>query len=104
MSEDAHNSDFAGIPTMSLDDRGTRYQHYRELIDLWETGAEIIRKYGIAESSETKERLRKLDAAVFLVNTQIEKMSCYGGKRLSLAMEIDSIRPQKLLDTGKKSE
>lgn len=52
----------------------TRYQHYRELLDLWEDGLEIIRGFRY-HSNTDKERMVKMEAAITLLRTQVDMVA-----------------------------
>lgn len=80
-----------------LDDHGTRYTFYRDLVDMWEDAVRIIN--GSIQTDENKRRIIRLQTAIELVNNQIEVMSNYGGKKHSLAFQIDSIPSARKLLT-----
>ena len=57
-----------------LTDVGTRYLHYRQLLDLWEFGLDILVKY---DSSLSEMRRTELEAGIKLLRKQIDVMGDY---------------------------
>jgi len=74
----------------TLDDEGTRYQHYHELLDRWEEGLEIMNKYSYVNEVDKKKK-EKLEAAVELLRTQIEVLANYGNNEIYALTEIDKL-------------
>lgn len=59
---------------ISLDDTGTRYVHYTELLELWESGIEIMQRR--SRFSETdKWKYAELLAAISMLRQQIDILS-----------------------------
>jgi hypothetical protein len=77
--------------TQKLEDTGTRYQHYRDLVELWESGLAVLKRYINQYDKEGLLRIAKLEHAIEMTNRQIETMANFGGKRSSLMFEIDNI-------------
>lgn len=76
-----------------LNDAGTRFKHYTELLELWKTGEEILdticdRPYVTEQDQINLERIR---IAVALLEEQINILSNYSIKKWDMREEIDSI-------------
>lgn len=59
-----------------LEDIGTRYIHYVQLLDLWEFGLDIMKKYTYKSSLDEK-RVADLEVGINLLRKQIEVMGDY---------------------------
>jgi len=84
-----------------LTDIGTRYQHYSELLDLWETGVDIMTHLKAdLLGDEDKIRIGELQIAVRMLTKQFDVMSDYNRKIYSLCSDIDSIKknPGEIVD------
>jgi hypothetical protein len=82
---------------MKPTDAGTRYNHYRELLDLWDDGVVVLKRYPSKSQSEA-EKLAQLEAATSLLRKQIDIMTGYDGSLYSSALfslkrQIDNINP-----------
>ena len=83
---------------LSLDDAGTRYEHYRELRDLFADGVEVVKTAMTyqPDNAVSKRRLESLQHAVNEIDHRIEVLSGYGehANRWSrIGRELDSIKP-----------
>lgn len=62
---------------MTLEDIGTRFKHYSELLDLWDSGLEILNERKRRESYVNEEQYREIKSAVSLLRKQIDILSGY---------------------------
>lgn len=69
-----------------LNDKNTRYEHYRELLEMWEAAIDILenRTY---QSSKEEEGLKQLHAAAFLLRKQIDLVTGFEKEAYSFAMK-----------------
>jgi hypothetical protein len=67
------------------DEIGTRYNHYHDLLELWETGIEVVKGYKYPSKTD-KERLTQLEAGVFLLRKQIDILCRYESGQYSDAL------------------
>jgi hypothetical protein len=90
---------------LNLDDTGTRYTHYRELLDLWENSLEILKYnqiyYSLSSAIEIK---KQLENAVFVLTKQLEIISDYNVNISKIANEVDKINTKNLLTTGNNDD
>lgn len=77
--------------SMKPTDVGTRYGHYRELLDLWEAGVDILKNYSTIGKHDLQ-KLETLETAVALLRKQIDVLT---GCNVNLySFEMRSIRDQ----------
>lgn len=62
---------------ISLDDVGTRYKHYVELLELWESGIPYMEQRA-RFSDLAKKRLTMLSSAVYMLRQQLDVLSEIG--------------------------
>lgn len=77
---------------MTLDDSGSRYKHYTELLDLWEDGLFMLKtssKYYDAEV-HTK-RISELENAIALLRKQLNNLSNFPTDVYKLRPVIDDV-------------
>jgi hypothetical protein len=90
------------IPT--LDDLGTRYQHYQELRELFAEGVEILNNaLSYCKNKPDEERKASLQHAVNEISNRMEILSGFEGamgRYGNIAKEINAIERQKLLTEG----
>ena len=73
---------------LALFEQGTRYQHYRDLLELWQSGLEVLNRYTFSSDVIRKQQL---EAGIFLLQKQLDVACGYEGKAWELREEIDSI-------------
>ena len=83
---------------LSLDDAGTRYEHYRELRDLFADGVEVVKTAMTYQPDNTmnKRRLESLQHAINEIDHRIEVLSGYdehANRWSKFGRELDSIKP-----------
>lgn len=71
-----------------LSDVGTRYQHYSELISVWEEGADMIASHAYIGNSENA-KLEALTAAVTLLRNTLDGMAEYHDSQVQLRKLVD---------------
>lgn len=76
-----------------LNDVGTRYKHYSDLLSLWNSGEEILelicsRPYVTETDQINLERLR---IAITLLETQINELADYSTKKWKMQDQIDDL-------------
>src|SRR5579864_1459608 len=76
------------LPSQNLDDVGTRYQHLTDLMELWQTGLEVMNKYDFDSDKENKVKLKN---AIELLQKHIDNKSGYDFKAWSLRDTIERI-------------
>jgi hypothetical protein len=76
--------------TKKLEDIGTRYQHYSDLISLWEEGAELISQYSVIGKHD-QARLEQLNASIDLLRNTLDGMSDYHDTLVMLRRLVDYI-------------
>lgn len=81
---------------MELDDVGTRYEHYRELLDLWEDGCTILNikaedSYGLTKIAIMQE-IKNLEYAVFFIKKQLDILSKIESNMIVVEHEVDEIK------------
>lgn len=64
------------LSTFKLTDVGTRYLHYVQLIDLFETGLGILKKLTYTSTLDI-ERAKELEIAIKLLKKQLDVMGDY---------------------------
>lgn len=65
------------METMKLTDTGTRYRFYRELLELWQDGLEVLGRIGGYKTEGDKEKETKLQGGIELLQRQLDIMSGY---------------------------
>lgn len=82
-----------------LSERGTRYEHYQELKELFSLGIEVLQNSSKTHPSDSDSlKLAKLRAAVELIDGRLDlltgykQLTVYGSK---LRVEVDSIPSMK---------
>ena len=83
---------------LSLDDAGTRYEHYRELRDLFADGVEVVKTAMTyqPDNAMNKRRLESLQHAINEIDHRIEVLSGYdehANRWSKFGRELDSIKP-----------
>lgn len=83
---------------LSLDDVGTRYEHYQELRELFSDGVEVVKTAMTyqPDNAVSKRRLESLQHAVNEIDHRIEVLSGYGehaNRWSKFGRELDSIKP-----------
>lgn len=73
-----------------LSDTGTRYQHYSDLISLWEEAVELISKFSYVGKAD-QARAELITASVELLRNTLDGMSDYHDLLLGLRYLIDWI-------------
>lgn len=84
----------------NLDDVGTRYQQYSELIEVWETGIEILERKRI-QSPNDKYRIIQLRSSMELLRLTISGMGGYRSNIETLADHINMIPRSDQLEADK---
>jgi hypothetical protein len=82
-----------------LNESGTRYEHYRELLDLWEDGLVALGSMNpklMGRSEEMKKLM--LDAGVALVKSELTRLSNFDKKKFDLMKVVDDIELQRQYD------
>lgn len=75
-----------------LDDIGTRYQHYSDLLSLWEESAEIVAvAVGRTNSKHDAARLETMRASIELMRNTLDGMAEYRDMMLALRRLVDYI-------------
>lgn len=74
--------------TKSLDDVGTRYQHYSELIQIWEEAHTLISEYSHI-SKQDQSKLEVLTVSIELLRNTLDGMGDYHDRILSLRKLVD---------------
>lgn len=69
-----------------LNDRNTRYEHYRELLEMWEAAIDILERRTYSSDLE-EERLEQLYAGAFLLRKQIDLVTGFEKEAWSYAMK-----------------
>ena len=92
---------------MKLTDVGTRYEHYRELLDLWENGYDILESRINAPEvtlvpTDLLKLVLELEGAITLMTKQLEIQSDLYMQMYKVANVIEGIQEDKLLTEGKK--
>lgn len=82
------------INRMGLMDVGTRYQHLRELVDLWELGIEIMDKYNYRSDVDKIKRL-KLENAIEMMKHELDRMAGVTTGLWELRPELDKIEEER---------
>jgi len=75
---------------LNLKDVGTRYEHYSQLLSLWESGLEILKKYRLVTEGEFRQ-LNQLETGIELLRKQIDVLAEFNESILTIKMEINSI-------------
>lgn len=75
---------------LKLDDLGTRYEHYSDLLSLWEESAEIMLGYATSSKHDT-EKLALLRASIELMRNTLDGMAEYHDMMLALRRLVDYI-------------
>ena len=83
---------------LSLDDVGTRYEHYQELRELFSDGVEVVKTAMTyqPDNAVSKRRLESLQHAVNEIDHRIEVLSGYdehANRWSKFGRELDSIKP-----------
>ena len=83
---------------LSLDDAGTRYEHYQELRDLFADGVEVVKTAMTYQPDNTmnKRRLESLQHAINEIDHRLEVLAGYGDQASrwsKFGRELDSIKP-----------
>ena len=83
---------------LSLDDAGTRYEHYRELRDLFADGVEVVKTAMTYQPDNTmnKRRLESLQHAINEIDHRLEVLAGYedqASRWSKFGRELDSIKP-----------
>lgn len=86
---------------MELEDVGTRYEHYRELLDLWEDGCIILNikaddSWGLTKI-ELMQGIKSLEYAIFLLKKQLDILSKIESNMFIIEHEVDSVQ-KKLME------
>lgn len=88
-----------GYTNLDLTERGTRYQHYAELIDVFGAAKTILQELHPAHRTGNEpERIKKLDHAIELIQARIDNLSEFHNKsgffsemRRTVEEEIESL-------------
>lgn len=83
------------FPPVKLTDVGTRYTHYRDLLELWECGL-VVLKESCRLDADSKEKTAQLKAGVELLRKQIDigsgfDSNMYSDQMWSLRKLINSV-------------
>lgn len=73
-----------------LTDRGTRYQLYRDLLEMWELGLEIVSNLRIKTTADVKKEV-ELRAGVALLRKQMDVMAGFDDGMYFLRREINAL-------------
>lgn len=85
-----------------LEDTNTRFFFYNELLDLWRSGLEIVkRSYSQCPNKADQAKLLRLDAGIALLEIERDNAAQYAMKEMKLRETISSIQRIK---TEKKDE
>lgn len=88
-----------------LMEKGTRYQHYMELIDIFSLGIEVLNNASSVQKSDTDEKTKvELQHAVNRIQSRMDVLSKYSAKQYGLAAEINKIPKPPKEETDAKSE
>lgn len=86
---------------MNLDDVGTRYQHYRELLDLWEDGYELLQRSKELTGGLTAYNtilMKSLEHAIELMTKQLEIQSDMYVNMHKIGREVDKIEDKRRMN------
>jgi hypothetical protein len=91
---------------MKLDDTGTRFKHYSELLDLWDSGLAILKEQkeqfanhnGVYFSTAKEEELKSLEAASKMLAKQMEILAEYDQNTWKLRQIVDGLETQGIND------
>lgn len=73
-----------------LEDVGTRYQHYSDLVEVWEEGARLISEYShVGKHDQTK--LDTLTAAIELLRNTLDGIGEYHDLLIELRKLVDFV-------------
>lgn len=80
-----------------LMEQGTRYQHYMELIDIFNLGIEVLNNASTVQKSKTDDQTKtELEHAVKRIQSRMDVISKYSAKQYGLAAEINKLpKPPK---------
>lgn len=80
--------DFEQFKAKRLWDIGTRYQHYSDLLSIWEETVELMATYSyLGKFDESKKKL--LEGAIELLRNTLDGMSEYHDLMISLRKLVD---------------
>jgi hypothetical protein len=85
----------------TLEDTGTRYTHYQELLELFRNGKEVIKNKSVLITDDWK-MYWKLDYAIELIERQLDILSRFDLKRLELRREVNAIPKMPKEETPKE--
>lgn len=99
----------ADITPFGLKDTGTRWQHYVELLELWEQALAILEGYHYKTDDDT-DRIVRLREGISLLRKQIDVMSGYHAGQYAdavypLKLQIDRIpKDPAMIEGGRGTE
>jgi hypothetical protein len=76
------------IERYSLEDEGTRWQHYTQLLDLWQDGLAIMHEQGIHGELE-KNRADLLTSGIEMLQRHLDSLTDYNSKKYAFMRELD---------------
>lgn len=89
--------------TLDLQETGTRFEHYRELLDFWEDGLTVLSRINpkyLGQSEEAK--ITQLNTATSLLRTRIDQLSKFDTEKFKLGKVIDEIEMCRQYDKLEK--
>ena len=78
--------------TLDLHEQGTRFEHYRELLDFWEDGLIALSRINPKYTGQSEEtRILQLNTATSLLRTRIDQLSNFDRKKFEVGKVVDEI-------------
>lgn len=78
----------------SLQDVGTRFQHYSDLIELFDSALEIVKQsYKNSPNQIDANRITMLDSAVTCIRKETDRLADWDYKQWGLRQEVEKIGP-----------
>lgn len=77
------------IESYSLQDEGTRWLHYVQLLDLWQDGLVIMQEQGIHGELET-DQARLLTAGIEMLQRHMDSLTAYNSRKYAFMRELDA--------------
>jgi hypothetical protein len=92
-------TNFEEFRAKRLWDIGTRYQHYSDLLSIWEETVELMSNYShLGKYDESKQKL--LEAAIELLRNTLDGMSEYHDLMISIRKLVDYIPTDPTVTQG----
>jgi hypothetical protein len=77
------------IERHSLEDVGTRWSHYSQLLDLWQDGLAIMQEQGIHGELD-KNRADLLTSGIEMLQRHMDSLTEYNSKKYAFMRELDA--------------